>query len=450
MQTEQGFSVTKRSDASKTPPVNKAKPAYARWLTAGIAVLSLLLATTAAIAVNDTRDAEAQGGSRIPPLRLISFSGDATVNGEPVNVEGLTIVARVGDSWKSQPVTVVGGTYQGLNVNPERSELGNAITFWLNDEVQSTETDYFAPKSGDEWRLTEDFFLPQVRVLNLDFPSLPSGTPSTAGSPTPTPGPYGGGSTYAGNANDINGAALPDGTQIFAIVGDRFVTPPTSGGVVNGGIYTLIVDPGSAEFVGQSVRFSTVDKWNTTTPGAQVYAAEQSVFASAAANANFNLTFPALAPEPTPTPTPEPPTPTPVPPTPTPVPPTATPVPPTPTPTPVPPTPTPTPVPPTPTPTPTPTATPTPTPTPTPTATPTPEPTATPTPVPPTATPVPPPPTTAPAPTETVSTSNGGGGACNAQPGSSGGMEATMPLMGAFLLALAGLRLWRNRAGRGD
>ena len=447
MQTEQGFSVTKPTDASKTP-ANRARPAYARWLTAGIALLSLLFATTVAMAVSDTRDAEAQG--RIPPLRLVSFSGDVTVNGAPATAQGLTIVARVGDAWKSDPVNVVDGTYLGLNVFPDRSELGNVITFWLNDEVQSTATDYFARKEGEEWQLTQDFFLPQVRVLDLDFPSLPSGTPSTdTGSPTPTPGPYGGGSTYAGMASDVNGTALPDGTQIFAIVGDSYVTSASSGGIVNGGIFTLIVDPGSSEFVGQAIRFFAVDKWNPTTPGVQVYATEQSMFASAAANANFNLTFPALAPEPTPTPTPEPPTPTPVPPTPTPVP-TATPVPPTPTAVP----PTPTPVPPTATPvppTPTPTATPTPTPTPTPTATPTPEPTATPTPVPPTATPVPPPPTTAPAPTEetATTTTNGGGGACNAQPGSSGGMEATMPLMGAFLLALAGLRFWRSRSSRG-
>ena len=45
--------------------------------------------------------------------------------------------------------------------------------------------------------------------------------------------------------------------------------------------------------------------------------------------------------------------------------------------------------------------------------------------------------------TETAST--GGGGSCNSQPGASGSMEATMPLMGALLLALAGFKFWRMR-----
>ena len=443
MQTQPGTCVETRSDATGKQPT-AAKSPNAKWLTIAIAMLSLMFASLTATVINDVQDTEAQG--RFPPgLRLITFSGTVTAADELVTGEGLTIVARVGETWKSEPVPVVGGVYSQVVVNPERSELGEQITFWLNDEVQAAESNFYARQNdAGEYLLTTDFGFPIVRVVNLTFPSLPTGGFTVAGTPTPTPLPYAGPATFAGTASDIGGAQLPSGTQIHAIVGERFVTPASAGGAVINGLYTLSIDPGDSTLAGQMIRFFANDTWNPTTPNLQVFATQQSIFTPGAVNGSFALTFPALSPEPTPTPTPAPPTatPTPVPPTPTPVPPTATPVPPTATP--VPPTPTPTPVP--PTPTPTPTATPTPTPTPTPTATP--EPTATPTPVPPTATPVPPAPTEVP-PTETVETT-GGGGACNAQPGQSGAMEAAMPLMGALLLMLAGARIWRSRATRAD
>lgn len=433
MQTQPGTSVETRSDQTNRQP-SDAKSRNGRWLTIGIAILSLMFASMTATVVGGVQDAEAQG--RFPPgLRLIAFNGTVTVAGAPATNDGLTIVARVGESWKSAPVPVVAGSYSQLVVSADRAELGNQISFWLNDEVQAGEFSFYARQNSEgEYLLNEDFSFPIIRVVNLTFPNLPAGGYTVAGTATPTPLPYAGPATFAGMANDIGGAQLPNGTQIHAIVGDSFVTPASSGGVVINGLYTLSIDPMSASFAGQTIRFFAIDTWNPTSPGLQVYASEQSMFTPGSVNGSFALTFPALSPEPTPTPTPAPPTPTPtpVPPTPTPVPPTATPVPPTATPTPMPPTPTPTP-----------TATPTPTPTPTPTSTP--EPTATPTPVPPTATPVPPAPTEVP-PTETVETS--GGGACNAQPGESGAMEAGMPLAGALLLMLAGFRMWRARASR--
>ena len=453
MQTDSDFGIKQPSNASSTVS-RGANRSNRAWLMLGVALFALVVASAAAILLSETREAEAQAISP-PGLRLVTFSGDVTVNGQPVTATGLTVWARIGDAWKSQPdtnsppVAVTNGKYSNLNVDAGQNELSQLITFWLNDEVRSTQTSFFAPINDSGEVAGSDFLLPDQRTLSLDFPSLPEGGYSgTASAPTPTPGAYTGPSSFSGMAIDVSGAPLPDGTEIYAIVGDSFVTPKDAAGIVNSGRYSINVDPGSGTFVGQTIKFFIVDTYNPTNPGLQVYAGQelQPTFTSGTIETNFNLTFPSLSPAPTPTPTPVPPTatPTPVPPTATP-----TPVPPTATPTPVPPTATPTatPVPPTPTPTatptatPAPTATPTPTPTPAPTATPTPEPTATPTPVPPTATPVPE--ATAPPATETAST--GGGGSCNAQPGASGSMEATMPLMGALLLALAGFKLWRMR-----
>ena len=413
----------------------------------GLLVVTAIAASAALMAPRD--DAHAQ---QLPPqLGAIVFNGLVTVAGSPFELEGLTLYAKVGD-WISEPVTLGDGTpdrngFKNLTVNPPDEPTGQEVKFLLGGTVESTTIDYYAEIADD------GSILPNVpirflidRTVQLDFPSLPTGS---APQPTAQPGGQPAITQYSGRAFTVEGP-VPDGYQIFAVVGDALRIDNVT---VFGGEYSLAVSTEDNSLNGSQIRFFLVDKGNPTNPGNPLEAETPSVF-NAGQSVEVQLVFPALSPTPTPVPptaTPVPPTPTPeptatpvpptpVPPTATPVPPTATPVPPTATPippteTPVPPTATPvpptaTPVPPTPVP---PTATPVP-----PTATPVP-PTATPipptetpvppteTPVPPTATPVPPtatpvPPTVAPEPED-----------------SGGGFNATLPLAIILVLLLIGV-----------
>ena len=415
----------------------------------GLLVVTAIAASAALMAPRD--DAHAQ--TQLPPqLDAIIFDGLATVAGSPFELEGLDLYAKVGD-WVSEPVTLGDDTpdlngFKDLTVNPPSDLLGQEVKFLLGGTVESTTIDYYAVIADDGSILVnEPIGLPIFRTVQLDFPSLPTGT-----APTPTPSgdqPSGGPAVtiYSGQVF-TQGLPVPDGYQVFAVVGNM----PTDKVTVIGGTYNLAVNTSDNSLNGSLIKFFLVDKGDPTNPNKALEAETPGIF-TAGQSDEVHLVFPAIAPTPTPTPeptaTPVPPTATPVPPTATPVPPTATPVPPTATPvpptaTPVPPTATPvpptaTPVPPTATPVP-PTATPVPptaTPVP-PTATPVPPtetpipPTATPvppteTPVPPTATPVPPtatpvPPTVAPEPED-----------------SGGGFNATLPLAIILVLILIGI-----------
>ena len=454
-------------------------------------VVSVLGLTALATGLASMRDhAEAQ--SLPPSFAAVIISGWVTVNGSPVGVEGLTLTAKVGD-FVSQGV-LIGGSgnadpngFKDLTVNPPDNPVGSEIEFYLNGTVQSTTVSYYAMSNEDgSLCLQCEFDFPDLREdVTLDFPSIPDsaaptatpasqpgmGTPSAA---TPAPGT----STvtlFSGQALTAQGP-VPDGYQVFAVVGDKLRTNSVT---IFGGTYNLAVDTDDSSLNGSAIKFYVIDKGNAANPNATVEAETPSVF-NIGQTSELRLVFPVLTATPTPVPptettvpptatpvpptaTPVPPTATPVPPTATPVPPTATPVPPTATPTPVPPTATPvpptaTPVPPTETPVP-PTATPVP-----PTATPIP-PTATPvpptaTPVPPTATPVPPtatpvPPTNTPeppapetqAPTATPE-SSGGSGFCSANTKDDGSVEATLPIGLTALLALCAWRIavYRRRS----
>ena len=425
--------------------------------TFGFILIATIAVFAAMLGAHD--DVRAQSNQLPPQLAAVIFDGRVTVAGSPLDLQGLTLIARVGD-WTSEPVTLGDGTpdlngFEDLTVNPPSELLGQEVRFILGGSVEATTTDYYADIAPDGTILRNNpIVFPVFRTVMLDFPSYPETT-----TPTEVPAvdqPDGPMMTVFSGQAFAQGAPVPDGYEIFAVVGNT----PTDKVTVVAGTYSLVVNTSDNSLNGAPITFFLVDKGDPTNPSKTLEAETSSVF-TAGESAEISLVFPALAPTPIPEPTatpvpptatPEPPTATPVPPTATPIPPTATPVPPTATPvpptaTPVPPTATPepptaTPVPPTATPIP-PTATPEPTATPVPpTATPipptaTPEPTATPvpptaTPIPPTATPVPPtavPPTVAPEPEDT-----------------GGGFNATIPLaivLVLLLIAIAAYFGWR-------
>ena len=365
------------------------------------------------------------------PVSPAVYNGDAKLADGSNVPNGLTIVARIGEEYESEPVEVDAGRYQVLIIAPgNQTFIARTITFHL-DGVQALETDTFTPgKSGpNNTRL----------IFGLTFPSLPAVPPTPTPTPTSTPVPTATPQVaptlvYSGQIV-ISGATVPAGALLVARVGEQEF--PAFVDEEDDAYRNLVVTPGDLELIGQEIEFFLNDIRSTVI----------ATYEGASGSVDLDLIFFGV-----PTPTPVPPTPTRVPPTPTATP-TATP---TPTPTPVPPTPTRVPSTPTATPTPTPvppTATPVP---PTPTATPVP-PTPTPvpptaTPVPPTSTPVPPTPTTVPAtatplpPTATPVPTGGGCVAPTNAPMTAG--VANLLLLVAPVGMTAGLRRFKAPAVR--
>lgn len=380
---------------------------------------SVALAVVIALAASGAAN---RVSAQSPPSGPYIYSGAVSVNGQPAP-DGYMIHATVGD-YQSEPVTIMGGRYEGLAVVPAGTQYNRqTITFYLGN-VPANET--------DEYHLSG---LPVPKPsFDLTFPSLPVPTPTPTveapptAIPTATPEVPAAMVFASGNVFLTRGGTLPEGAQLTARIGG-YTSEPASILTAEGLFADLVVDPQDGNAVGQNMLFFIDSKAARTT----------TIFAGGRTERNFDIVF--TVPFPTATPvatnTPVPPTATPVPPTATPEP-TATPVPPTATPVP----PTATPVPPTATPVP-PTATPEPTATPVPpTATPVP-PTATPEP---TATPVPPTPSTVAQEPEQEPESSGG---C-ASPGrvAPGAAAANALLLLAPLGLIAGVRTARRRRRR--
>ena len=328
----------------------------------------------------DQRETSAQAP---PSLSLVIYQGNVTIAGE-LAPDGLPILARIGDSFESEIVTIKNGRYVGLTIGPSPDSVDKEIEFVLEGQIIADQKPLFVVSS-----------LPKSLVLDLNF--------SSRAIPTPTPTPRSVAAAFYQGVVLAGGGIAPDGIPIFLKIG-TYSSPLST--VINGQ-YTLAANPGLESFEGQPVEF-----FLGTQKATQVIP-----FVGGETRVGFNLTV-ALVPtptaEPAPTPTAEP-TPTP----------TATPT--------VTPTPTPTATPiPTPIPTPTPAPTRTPTPTPTPTATPSPTPTPTSIPV-----------TKTPAPTETpVSTpepEESGGGSCSGPHGTTSAGH-----LGLLALPFA-LFIWRRR-----
>ncbi len=260
----------------------------------GVAVLALLAAVWAA----------APAMAQSPPPAPEIYSGTVTVAGEPAP-DGSTIVARIGDEYESEPVTVSGGKYSDLNITaPDASFRDKTINFFLDGVVQANETA----------RVTAN----QIPTINDGFPLTFSQLPE----PTPSPTPVTVAPTVFSGQIAAAGSGVPADAVLVARIGDYTSEPAR----IDGESYTnLIVDPMGETYVGMSVTFEL-----------NGVAASTDVVFQPGLFETVNLIFtglPTPTPEPTntpvPTATPVPPTATPVPPTATPVPPTATPVPPT-------------------------------------------------------------------------------------------------------------------------
>ena len=156
-----------------------------------IAVIAVVALT--AFEMRDGRQAHAQVRPHVT-FPAIVFSGDVTVNGEPPAYSGFRITARIGDVWESRPVTVGAvpdspfGYYHLVVAPPLDLDLfGSQIEFWVNGEVKSTTTSYYAVLSqlAPQPDLTWSF--PILRRVDLDFPNLPDPQPNATVAPTPLP-----------------------------------------------------------------------------------------------------------------------------------------------------------------------------------------------------------------------------------------------------------------------
>ena len=97
-----------------------------------------------------------QTQGELPPLPAI-YAGSVVVAGAAPPA-GLTIVARIA-GYQSEPVDVVGGSYENLVVGPpNRTFNDHEITFHLDGKVQATETPTYRvqgpPQTSSTWAST--------------------------------------------------------------------------------------------------------------------------------------------------------------------------------------------------------------------------------------------------------------------------------------------------------
>ena len=160
--------------------------------------VALPIVVLAMVGMSQVDDVQAQGpiAGFIP---AVVFSGTVTVNGEIPAYSGFTITARIGDVYESDPVTVGVNPespfrYEHLIVVPplRTYPIGSQIEFWVNGEIKSTVTDWFATlqpcvDSNSLCLSPEIWTSPLIREVDLDFPSLPDPKPSADVVPTPLP-----------------------------------------------------------------------------------------------------------------------------------------------------------------------------------------------------------------------------------------------------------------------
>ena len=232
--------------------------------------------------------ADAQGLPEAPYI----FSGAVTVDGVPAP-DGLMVHARVGD-YRSDPVEVVDGRYERLNVKPEEPRFhGKDITFYLGAEVLAAETYLFYRTSIP---------VPEPN-FDLTFPNLPAPTPTPTPDPrfitptvTPTPTPaIPDAMTFAWGGVLLNeGDALPEGARLTARVGGYESRPVRIARVGGGYEYeNLTVDPRAVSAIGGTVLFFIEGKAAQTT----------TAFAGGETRQGFDIRFTLALATPTATPT---------------------------------------------------------------------------------------------------------------------------------------------------
>ena len=248
-----------------------------QWSVLATAALVLTYIVVQSSAQPEPRVAEAQG---LPPnAGWIIFDGEVTVNGQPPDITGFELVARVGD-WVSRPV-VVGRLPQSPNefhhliVNPpHEGHKGQQIEFWVAD-ARANATEYYAvvTELTGEVCFSCPFTFPIRRYVALDFARIPTSSPSDAAtgapSPTPTPSAYLPGSPsdsgwiiFDGEVT-VNGR-LPDitGFQLVARVGEWESRPVVVGRLPRhpNKFYHLIVNPPHEGHLGREIEFWVADE----------------------------------------------------------------------------------------------------------------------------------------------------------------------------------------------
>ncbi len=155
-------------------------------------LISAAVVISLAVHTRGVGDIGATASAQAAIYQAIVFNGKVSINGETPAYSGFTITARIGDKWESTPVTVGADpeklfAYAHLIVNPDPALdlFGSQIEFWLDGEVRSTTTNWYAviDDFAAEVCIDSTWTFPILRDLDLDFPYLPAATPS----PTPTP-----------------------------------------------------------------------------------------------------------------------------------------------------------------------------------------------------------------------------------------------------------------------
>jgi len=236
----------------------------------------------------------------IPELHMMIFQGDVYVNGnssKTSSLDGLSIDAKVNNiSIGSVEIgRFLTGRYSGLELGPNLSLEGGNIEFWIGNQV-AAEFAVFGPLTtsgtycnGCTWTL------PISKSLDLHFASVPQ--------PTPTPAPDTAEPSFL-TGTLIFGSILesPEGfDEIIAYSGDEIVGK----GIVNGGTFSITIDPGDVTYVGKPIFFKIAGFSSKTTYS----------FLSDDFQIDYKLFFPEyIAPTPIPViPTSVPPTPIPTP-----------------------------------------------------------------------------------------------------------------------------------------
>ncbi|MFP6680548.1 MAG: hypothetical protein VB824_10420 [Dehalococcoidia bacterium] len=252
------------------------------------ACATLLVAVVLAAMVWGSSTTHAQGP---PSLGFTLYQGSVTVAGLPAE-DGSEIRARIPNmGYESTVVATAGGRYNALQVGPVPGASGQELEFVLGDQVVAITVDnYDAPNCSSE-------ACPTSRVFNLSFVSAPV-------PPTPVPSLP---ARYSGYVS-ADGAIPSDSAPFTVRIGTDY---EVTGGTLNGGDFSIIVDPKNGALSGETVEFFLYD----------VKAPQTSTYQAGAIVSDLWLTFAGVPiptavpevlptataiPEPTPEPAPEP------------------------------------------------------------------------------------------------------------------------------------------------
>ena len=235
----------------------------------------------------------------IPELHMLILQGNIAIldQGNASELDGLLLEAKVNGSIIGT-VTIgqtLSGRYSGLELGPNSSAEGGLIEFWIGNQKSVTTMIFGKLTVSGTYCKGCTWSLPESRVLNLNFNTVPQ--------PTPTPAPDTAEPSFL-TGTLIFGSILesPEGfDEIIAYSGDEIVGK----GIVNNGTFSITIDPGDVTYVGKPIVFKIAGFSSKTTYS----------FLSDDFQIDYKLFFPEyIAPTPIPViPTSVPPTPIPTP-----------------------------------------------------------------------------------------------------------------------------------------